>query len=111
MMKNWKTRLASILLLLATAWYLPWMFANLNWAAPWLALPFAAASVMTALMALITALNHWHSEEPERRPVPVGQEPEIAIIIPTYGERTSMVYETAKSVLEQNYPQDMGQVF
>jgi cellulose synthase (UDP-forming) len=105
-MRNWKTRLASIFLLLATAWYLPWMFGNLNWSAPWLALPFAAASTMTAVMTLITAFNHWRSGAPEQRPVQVGQEPEVAVILPTYGERSSMVYETAKSVLEQDYPKN-----
>jgi len=105
-MKNWKTRLAGILLLVTTAWYLPWMFANLNWSALWLSLPFAAASITTTVMALITTINHWHSSVPEKRPVPTGQEPEVAVIIPTYGEHPTMVYETAKSVLEQNYPQD-----
>jgi cellulose synthase (UDP-forming) len=105
-MKNWKPRLAGVLLLLATAWYLPWMFANLNWAAPWLSLPFALASVTTAVMTLITTINHWHTNAPKKRPVPTGEEPDVAVIIPTYSERPSMVYETAKSVLEQNYPRD-----
>jgi cellulose synthase (UDP-forming) len=30
----------------------------------------------------------------------------VAIVIPTYGERPAMVYETAKSILEQNYPRN-----
>jgi cellulose synthase (UDP-forming) len=105
-MKNWKPRLAGVLLLLTTAWYLPWMFANLNWAAPWLSLPFAIASITTAVMAFITTINHWHSDVPEKRPVPTGEEPEVAIIIPTYGEHPAMLYETTKSVLEQNYPRE-----
>ncbi|UCC64522.1 MAG: glycosyltransferase [Anaerolineae bacterium] len=104
-MNNWKVRVAGVLLMLATAWYLPWALANLNWAAPWLSLPFAAASLMTAVMTIVTAINHWQYSVPEERLVPVGQEPEVAVILPTYGEPPKMVYETAKSVLEQDYPE------
>lgn len=105
-MKNWKVRAAGIFLLLATAWYLPWVFTNLNWKAPWLSIPFAAASLMTAVMTLVTVINHWYYSLPEEHLVPSGQEPEVLVIIPTYGEPPMMVYETAKSVLEQNYPEE-----
>ena len=37
-MTNWKLRLAGLLLLLTTAWYLPWALGHLNWDAPWLAM-------------------------------------------------------------------------
>jgi cellulose synthase (UDP-forming) len=97
--------MAGILLLLATAWYLPWVFANLNWKAPWLSIPFAAASLMTALMTLVTVINHWYYSLPEEHPIPTRQEPEVLVIIPTYGEHPAMVYETAKSVLGQDYPE------
>lgn len=103
-MNNWKVRAAAILLVLATAWYLPWVFANLNWGAPWLSIPFALAGLTTATMTFITTINHWHYRNPEKRLVPAGREPEVAVIIPTYGEPPRMVYETAKSVLEQDYP-------
>lgn len=102
---NWKVRLAGILLLLTTVWYLPWVLGNLNWDAPWLSVPFAGASLMTAAMTLIAAVNHWHYSVPEKHLVPPGQEPEVVVIIPTYGEPPTMVYETAKSVLEQRYPE------
>ena len=103
-MKNWKIRAAGILLLITTAWYLPWALANLNRNAVWLSVPFAIASIMVVVMTLITVANHWRYSRPERRPVPSGEEPEIAVVIPTYGEPAGMVYRTAKSVLEQNYP-------
>jgi cellulose synthase (UDP-forming) len=105
-MNNWKVRLVGLLLVAATIWYLPWVFANLNWHAFWLAIPFALASLMTALMTIITIRNHWRYSRPEEHPAPAGQEPRVAVIIPTYGEPVSMVYATAQSVLEQDYPQD-----
>jgi len=104
-MKNWKFRIAGILIVITTAWYLPWAFARLNWSAPWLSVPFAGAVLMTVVMSLITVVNHWHDRVPEPRPAPAGQEPEVAVIIPTYGESVEMVYKTAKSVLEQDYPE------
>jgi len=102
--KNWKIRVAGILLLITSVWYLPWALANLNRNAIWLSVPFAIASMMVVVMTLITVANHWQYDRPERRPVSPGEEPEVAVIIPTYGEPASMVYRTAKSVLEQNYP-------
>lgn len=102
---NWKVRLAGIFLLLVTAWYLPWAFSNLNWKAPWLSIPFAAAILLAAVMMVIAVINNWRGWVPEKRLVPAGQEPEVAVIIPTYGEPPMMVYETAKSVLDQDYPQ------
>jgi cellulose synthase (UDP-forming) len=105
-MHNWKVRGASILLLLATAWYLPWMLTNLNLDALWLSIPFAGASLLTAVMTLVTAHNHWRYTVPEEHLVPVGKEPAVVVIIPTYGEPPMMVYETARSVLEQDYPQE-----
>jgi len=103
-MNNWKVRVAGALLLAATIWYLPWVFRNLNWQASWLAIPFALASVMTSVMTLVTVINHWHYSVPEKHPVPEGEELEVAVIIPTYGEPPAIVYKTAQSVLKQNYP-------
>jgi cellulose synthase (UDP-forming) len=104
---NWKLRLAALVLVLATAWYLPWLLQNLNWRAPWLSIPFAMASIMTAVLTLTTVINHWqYSDSPRAHLVTPGQEPEVLVIIPTYGEPPAMVYETARSVLEQDYPMD-----
>ena len=103
-MKNWKIRAAGILLLITTIWYLPWALANLNRDAIWLSAPFAFASLMVVVMTFVTVANHWQYSRPEGDPVPQGEEPEVAVIVPTYGEPAGMVYETAKSVLEQNYP-------
>lgn len=106
LLSNWKLRLSGLMVLLATLWYLPWLLSNLNWAVPWLAFPFAAASLMTAAMTLITVIDHWQVGVPESRAVPEGQEPEVAVIVPTYGEPPMMVYETLLSVLTQDYPKE-----
>lgn len=105
-MRNWKLRAAGVTLALATAWYLPWALGHLNWRVPWLSIPFAIASLMTAIMSLVTVINHWQHEAPQRHPVPRGEEPHVAVIIPTYGEPGRMVYRTARSVLEQDYPRE-----
>jgi len=103
---NWKVRAAGILLLAATAWYLPWVLTSLNWQAPYLSIPFAIASLMTAVMTLTTVINHWRINIPKERRVSAGLEPEVVVIVPTYGEPPTLVYETAKSVLQQDYPRD-----
>lgn len=103
-LKNWKIRSAGILLIIATAWYLPWALTSLNTNALWLSIPFAAASVMIAAMTVTTVINHWQYSRPDPRPVAQGEEPEVAVIIPTYGEPSDMVHRTASSVLTQDYP-------
>ncbi len=103
---SWRVRLAGVLLFIVTAWYLPWMLQNLNWEVPWLSIPFALASLLMALMAVVTVINHWHYSVPEEHLAPAGEEPQVAVIIPTYGEPPPMLYQTARSVLDQDYPQD-----
>jgi cellulose synthase (UDP-forming) len=104
-MSRWKFRGAGILLVITTIWYLPWVIASLNWQAAWLAVPFAAASLLTAAMSLVTVINHWHYRTLAPRPVQAKSAPVVAVIIPTYGESPRMVYKTAKSVLRQDYPE------
>ncbi|MCS7261201.1 MAG: glycosyltransferase [Anaerolineae bacterium] len=103
-LSNWKVRIAGIILVLATFWYLPWVYVNLNWAAPWLALPFAFAVTFAALLMLIAVVTNWRSQVPVERRAPTGEEPEVLVVIPTHGEPPAMIYETARSVLEQDYP-------
>jgi cellulose synthase (UDP-forming) len=105
-MRNWYVRAAGFLLLLTTAWYLPWALAHLNRAALWVSIPFGVASLLTAVMTIVTAINHWHLSVPEERLVLPGEEPEVLVIVPTCGEPPQMVYETARSVLRQDYPQN-----
>lgn len=101
---NWRIRLAGILLIAATLWYLPWVYGSLNWALPWLAIPFAAAVTLAALLMLIAVITNWRRSVPIERLVPAGQEPDVLVIIPTAGEPPAMVHDTAHSVLAQDYP-------
>jgi len=78
----------------------------MNPKALWLSIPFAAATLLTATLALVTVVNHWQRRMPQERPVEAGQEPLVAVLVPTYGEPPEMVYETARSVLGQDYPLD-----
>jgi cellulose synthase (UDP-forming) len=103
---NWRIRLSGVILVLATAWYLPWVYESLNWAVPWLAVPFAAAVTLAALLMLIAVITNWRRSAPVERLVPAGQEPEVLVIIPTAGEPPIMVHDTAHSVLAQDYPLD-----
>ncbi len=104
-MKLWRTRLAGILAVLTLAWYIPWLIGNLNWQAPWLAIAFGLAALQMAGMLIITVANHWTHKVSPLVPLPASEAVDVAVIIPTYGEPAWMVEATARSVLDQDYPQ------
>ena len=99
-------RASGVLLVVLMSAYLPWMFGHLNSAVAWLAWPFAAASVLSALCLALSVFNGWHSRVTAPRPLTHLIVPEVAVIIPTWGEPVPMVLRTVLSVLEQNYPAD-----
>lgn len=109
-MKPWKTRITGILALVSLAWYLPWQFANLNWDASWLSVPFALATIVMTVMIAVTVVNHWHYRREFLEPVAMEGAADVAVIIPTYGEPTEMVAKTVRSVVTQRYPQQHLQV-
>jgi cellulose synthase/poly-beta-1,6-N-acetylglucosamine synthase-like glycosyltransferase len=86
--------------------YLPWMFRHLNPAVAWLAWPFAAASVLSAICLALSVFNGWHSRVTPPRPLIGPVVPEVAVIIPTWGEPVPMVLRTVLGVLDQDYPTD-----
>jgi cellulose synthase (UDP-forming) len=90
--------------------YLPWMFGHLNSAVAWLAWPFAGASVLSASCLALSVFNGWHSRVTPPRPLTGLVVPEVAVIIPTWGEPVAMVLRTVLSVLEQDYPADRMRV-
>jgi cellulose synthase (UDP-forming) len=101
---KWRVRAAGLLLLATTLLYAPWMLTSLNGSAPWLAWPFAAANVFSLAYGLLSVVNAWTRQVPERRPLAAGAEPQVAVIIPTCGEAVPMVLRTVVSVLGQDWP-------
>lgn len=99
-------RALSVLLIAAIAYYLPWMFEHLHTAVPWLAWPFAAASVFSALCVTMSVINNWSSRVAGQTPLRGDDVPVVAVLIPTCGEPVPMILRTALGVLEQDYPAD-----
>jgi cellulose synthase (UDP-forming) len=103
-------RASGVLLVGLMLVYIPWMFGHLNSAVAWLAWPFAGASVLSALCLALSVFNGWHSRVTPPRPLTGLIVPEVAVIIPTWGEPVPMVLRTVLSVLEQDYPADRMRV-
>jgi len=84
--------------------YIPWMFTHLATRLPWLAWPFAVASVFTGFCVTLSIVNSWCSRVTQPRPLAGQDVPKVAVLIPTLGEPVRMVLRTVLSVLEQDYP-------
>jgi len=97
-------RLSGVLVLALMLVYVPWLFAHLNTALPWLAWPFLLANILSATCVTLSVLNGWSTRVTPRRPFAGPDAPEVAVIIPTWGEPVGMVLRTVLSVLEQDYP-------
>lgn len=103
---NTAVRITATLLVASLLVYVPWLVLHLNHAVPWVTWPFLAAHVLTIASLLLTVANTWSRTVPPPRPLPVGTEPHVAVIIPTCGEAPSMVVRTVVSVIEQDWPLD-----
>ncbi len=103
-MNNWRIQLAGFFLVLSAIWYVPWMMSSMNMAVFWLAIPFVLANLLVTLSALLTLVNNWQRSSPPERLLPEGAEPVVGVLIPTCGEPVAMVYQTARSVLNQDWP-------
>jgi cellulose synthase (UDP-forming) len=101
---QWRVRAAGLLLVLTSLLYAPWMLSSLNKGVPWLAWPFAAANIFSLLYGILAVVNAWSRRVPEQRPCPPGDEPHVAVIVPTCGEPVPMILRTLASVLEQDWP-------
>jgi cellulose synthase (UDP-forming) len=101
---QWPIRAAGLLVVALLCLYLPWMLTHLATGLPWLAGPFAVASVFTGLCVTVSIVNSWCSRVTQPRPLTGQDVPEVAVLIPTLGEPVPMVLRTVLSVLEQDYP-------
>ena len=103
--RQWRVRAAGALVLATMLAYLPWMLSSLNTHAWWLAVPFAAANLLSAACAALSVINNWQRRvTPPRLLAADGHEPAVGVIIPTCGEPVAMVLRTVLSVLDQDYP-------
>lgn len=103
---QWRVRGAGLLLVVTTLLYAPWMLSSLNGDAPWLAWPFAVANIFSLAYGALAVYNAWSRKIPEARPLAAGDEPQVAIIIPTCAEPVPMILRTIASVLDQDWPAD-----
>jgi hypothetical protein len=103
--RQWPIRLLGVVLIALMAFYLTWMFPHLS-GDPWVAWPFAAASMLSAVCFALSVVNGWVSRVTPRLPLLGNVVPRVAVMIPTLGEPVPMVLRTVLSVLEQDYPRD-----
>lgn len=101
---QWKIRAANVAVVALMGFYLVWMLGHLAPAHMWLALPFAAASLLSAACLVISAINSWCSRLTPPRALTGADVPPVAVIVPTCGEPVPMVLRTVLSVLDQDYP-------
>jgi cellulose synthase (UDP-forming) len=104
--RQWHIRMANVVVVALMGFYLTWMLGHTNAARLWLALPFAAASLMSAACLVVSAINSWCSEITPPCPLSGADVPMVAVIVPTCGEPIPMVLRTLVSVLDQDYPSD-----
>lgn len=101
-----RIRASGLLVVVATAWYLPWAFGAANLDAAWIAVPFLAASVLLTVGLLVSVVNNWHRAVPLTRLVREGDEPRVAVVVTSAGEPPEQIEQTATSVVEQDWPSD-----
>ena len=95
---------AGVVLLVATALYVPWMLSSLNRSVPWLAWPFAITNLFTLATGLLAVFNSWWRVAPKPTSVPSGSEPAVGVIVTACGEPVPMIMRTVVSVLDQDWP-------
>ncbi len=102
---SWRSLVSGAYVAVALA-YVGWMLASLDLTRLWIAIPFAAANLLTLTYGLLLVVNGWRREVPVHRPLPHGAEPFVAVLVPTCGEPIPMILRTVESVLQQDWPLD-----
>ncbi len=96
--------LAGGLLVVMTAWFVPWAIAHTAWSNWWLSVPFVACNCFVACTALLLAFNNSKRSIPLTVEVARGHEPLVGVIIPSASEPVDMIIATVTSVVNQNWP-------
>ena len=105
-LSNARIRIAGIVFVGIAFFYISWLVQVLNTSYLWFSLPFFFANLYTTCLVFITIYNNWHRSMPLRIKAPKGQEPTVAVLIPTYGEPIAMLQATIESVLTQEWPDE-----
>jgi cellulose synthase (UDP-forming) len=103
---TWAIRLAGFFALASTLWCGPWLLLHLNTQHLWMSVPFTIALGLSMTLTLATFVTEWRRSVPQESPLPHGDEPLVAVLIPTLGEPLRMLRRTVESVLAQDWPQD-----
>ncbi len=99
-------RTVGLVLLGVILWNLTWVIDVFNPNAPVLSTLFIVGFSMTCLSYVISVMTNWGHKIPNLQQIPKGEEPEVAVLIPTYGEPVDMVIKTIKSIIDQDWPHD-----
>ncbi|HUQ85305.1 MAG TPA: glycosyltransferase family 2 protein [Candidatus Limnocylindrales bacterium] len=99
-------RTVGIVLFGIIIWNLIWVINVFNPRAPLLSSIFIIGFGMTCFSYIISIMTNWGYKIPTARHLLDGQEPEVAVLIPTYGEPVDMVIRTIESVIDQDWPHD-----
>lgn len=106
-MKNLETRIIGLILLISGALYLSWIVAHINTEHLWFSIFSLLISVFSVISSILLVINNWSWKRPVIHKLAAnGHEPKVGVIIPTWSEAPQLVQSVAKSVLQQNYPQD-----
>lgn len=104
--RDLRARCSAVALVLGMAWFLPWLIAHADLSKPWVSIPFLLATLTVCAASLVSVVNRWQRALPVVAPVKLGDEPRVAVIIPTLGEPLELLDRTVRSVLEQDWPHE-----
>lgn len=97
-------QLAIVVVVVCAAWFVPWLILNADFTRPFLVVPFIAAFLYLIFQAHVSMVNSWQWKSAPALAVRRGDEPVVAIVVPTCGEPSEMVRRTLTSVLSQDWP-------
>lgn len=85
-------------------WLVPWLVLNSDPAQPLITIPFVVAFLYLIVQTCVSMINSWQWKCAPALLARRGDEPTVAVIIPTCGEPTDMVRQTVMSILNQDWP-------
>jgi cellulose synthase (UDP-forming) len=95
-----------VLFALVIVAHLAWLVTSFNTGSPVIASLFVLAILLVDVYALLAIVNSWQIARPALRLLEEGDEPTVAVLIPTCGEPVAMLLATLRSVVEQDWPRD-----